>query len=154
MTGSRISAYVLVCIEALTLFFVTQSYVIPAAALILATIGLPGRWRFTPSRNLAGAIILALAVAVIVPRMLLFSNALVPRDAIFGGISIMYVAADLCMLLQAGLLFYVRADDRQDKAVAYPVAFLICGVVTMVAAGVVQARFSQHLVYQATGMAF
>lgn len=154
MTGSRISAYVLVCIEALTLFFVTQSYVIPAAALILATIGLPGRWRFTPSRNLAGAIILALAVAVIVPRMLLFSNALVPRDAIFGGISIMYVAADLCMLLQAGLLFYVRADDRQDKAVAYPAAFLICGVVAMVSAGVVQARFSQHLVYQATGMAF
>ena len=154
MTGNRISAYVLVCIEALTLFFVTQSYVIPAAALILATIGLPGRWRFTPSRNVAGAIILALVVVVIVPRMLLFSNALVPRNTVFGAISIMYFAADLCMLLQAGLLFYVHAGEKQSKDVAYPIAFLICGVVAMVSAGVVQARFSQHLVYQATGMAF
>jgi transglutaminase-like putative cysteine protease len=154
MNRARTGACVMILVECVTFALISRSYLVACIAAVAALIALPDHRRISLTRNQALAALGVAGILVAIPHLLGLYTLFGPRGTVFGTFGIMWFFADVCLVVQAALLFFAPEEDSPQLPVPYPRTFVLLGAVAMVGTGVVRATDYQQILYGFLGAAF
>lgn len=144
----------MILVECVTFALISRSYLVAAIAAVAAVIALPDHRRISLTRNQALAALAVAGVLVAIPHLLGLYTLFGPRGTVFDTFGIMWFFADVCLVVQAALLFFAPEEDSPQRPVPYPRTFVLLGAVAMVGTGVVRANSGQQVLYGLLATAF
>lgn len=144
----------MILVECVTFALISRSYLVAGIAAVAAVIALPDHRRISLTRNQALAALGVAGVLVAIPHVFGLYTLFGPRGTVFDTFGIMWFFADVCLVVQAALLFFAPEEDSPQRPVPYPRTFVLLGAVAMVGSGVVRANNDQQIFYGLLATAF
>lgn len=146
MTPQRVSAFLLLCVQAAAVGYSSETVVFPVAVCAAGAAGLLWSKRYTLSRGTAFRLTAGLAVLFLVKYRLAPHH--YPYMVSFVGTPLAHVIAQYLLVIQAAQFFLARRDDR------LPLAIPALAAVTMICAADVQLSEQSRPVFQMLAVGF